>query len=127
MSQRLNWSYLASLTAVVVVPVLVWVTGMDPKLAAALAGTAATALLAYRLVETYPVTEAASRASIAVVIVLLVLSAVGQFQLASSHPEVTTVVAYPNIGARVACVLLGIYWPYLLGSGKRSPLLRPPA
>lgn len=124
MMRRWNRTYIASLSLVVIVPVVVWVTGFDPRLAGALTGCGATALLSFRLLESYDQTEAVARAAIFLLIVTLVLSAIGQFQLTGS--TVLTVVTYPIIGHRVACILLGVYWPYILGSGTRSPLVPPP-
>ena len=123
--RRLHWPFLAGLSLIVVVPVVVWLAGIDPRLAGALAGCGATGLLSYRLVESYDQTEAVARAAIALLIITLLLSAIGQFQL-SGGSTVLTVVTYPVIGHRVACVLLGVYWPYILGAGRRSPLLLPP-
>lgn len=122
---RVHWGFVSGLTLVFAVPAAVWLLGIDPRLAGALTGCGATALLSFRLLESYDQTEAVARAAIFLLIVTLVLSAIGQFQL-SGGSTVLTVVTYPIIGQRVGCILLGVYWPYMLVAGRRSPLLRPP-
>lgn len=123
---RIHWPFVAALSLMGIVPAVVWVLGMDARLAGALTGSAAAGLLMYRLISTYDETESVARAAIVLLVATLVLAAAGQYQLhASDHPTAYTIVTYPLIGHRVACILLGVYWPYILGAGRRSPLLKP--
>lgn len=114
--------YVAGAALTVLVPAVVWATGLDPRLAGALTGAVAAGLLMYRLIADWDETDGVGRAAISLLFVGLVLAAAGQYLMhAANHPVATTIVTYPIIGHRVACILLGVYWPYFLG----SPLLKP--
>lgn len=120
---RLNWFGVVAVAAVFVVPTLVWLLGIDPRLAGVVTGVLATALLAFRFFAHLDQTPAIVRVVVVLLIATLALSAIGQAQLVGTSTALT-IVAYPLIGHRVACILLGVYWPFLVGAGMRSPLVR---
>lgn len=118
----LDWHVLAALSLIFLVPWVIHLTDIDPRLTSALLGSVAFFGLMFRLISTYPDTNAATKVTLALLIATLALGAIGQYDLSGKDAPLSNV-AFPIIGHRVGCIILACYWGRWLQT-KRSPLLR---
>jgi hypothetical protein len=121
--RSIDWLFIAVFSLMFVVPWGIWVTGLDPRFWSMLLGAAAFFGLMVQLVSTFPDTTAATRAALALLAVILLFGAIGQYDLAGKHAPLSNV-AYVVIGHRVGCIILACYWRRWLYT-TRSPLLKP--
>lgn len=123
MRSRPNWVFIAGVASCFVVPWLVSLTSLNPRLVGALLGFAAFVLLAFRFADCYRQTQTAGRIAVVLVLSSLLIGAVGQIDLLGDAP--LTAVVYPLIGQRWACLLYGICYRRIMGLGTDSPWVRP--
>lgn len=123
MSNRPNWVFIAGVASCFVVPRLVWLTPLDPRLVGAALGFLAFMVLAFRLVECYRETPTSGRIAVVLVLSSLLLGAIGQIDLLGEAP--LSAATYPLIGLRWACLLYGICYRRIMHLGTDSPWVRP--
>lgn len=101
-------------TAIVVaVPVATWVLDIDPRLMGMITGAVGLCLLLFQLIDSWHLTTLLAKVLVIALIISLLLSVIAQWQL-RHNVVLVTVVTYPLIAHRMGCVLIGLYWRWLL-------------
>lgn len=118
-SYRPNWSFIATLGSCALVVWIAYLIPVDPRILSAALATVSFVLLSFQFAYRYHQTPAIARAAVLIILISLLLGAIGQTDLIGRAP--LSVVAYPLIGQRWACLLLGVFYRHLLALGKVNP------
>jgi hypothetical protein len=95
------------------VPVAAWLTGADARLVGMIVGAAALCTLSYQLLDTWHMTTLLAKVLVVALILSILMSLIAQVQL-RHNVVLVTVVTYPLIAHRVGCIMIGLYWRWLL-------------
>jgi hypothetical protein len=100
-------------TVAVAAPLLTWATGVDPRLVGMVSGSLALCILFFQLIDSWSITTLLAKVLVLALILSLLFSVMATIQL-RHNPLLVTVVTYPLIAHRVGCIMIGLYWRWLL-------------
>lgn len=105
-----RWKFVIIVTAIAAVLLVLRLTAVDVRLVSAVVGAAAAGGLAYRMISTaYDATILLLGLS-AVLVAILVLGALGQWELAQRGNVAVTKATVPILFTRVGCLIVAIMW-----------------
>lgn len=108
---RTRWKLLGILTVTAAVLLVLRLTEVDPRIVSAVVGTFAAFGLCYRVLATANDVSSLTLALGGVLIAMLLIGAVGQWELAQRGNVAITRATVPILFTRVACLIVAIMWP----------------